>query len=753
MSTDDPDDPRRRATPQIGWSQRPKDAGGAALSRSAVTPMPAKLKAAQAAAASAAADRERPSSSLRRTFGSREDRGDRYSDVGAGSVEVVSPPRSQSVVPSTVAEPYDLDGALAPHLAWLEDDGRADLLGQLKRGDHGRALAMLSSAAKRFPRIVSITRATQLVERAAIARLTKRIGDFDSVAVVAGRPGPSHEAISLAALIDGTRTVDEIVRNSSLPRLRTLELLDDLIRRGAVEVRDPFVPSSVSGKSGELPSPRRTTPLATRSPHARPASVPPQRLPPGSAPKPASPKRPTPLAAALAAAAMREIPDLDEDVGARVTIPGPLPEGFGLREPEPSPAPRTVAAKDDGPSIAVEAIDPDSSQRGAAAIDESAKEELPAVLAFGLLSLPVRSPPPGPVSSERAATPTTRATRAETPLPGSVAAATEPQPTLVTPRDPALEKSKDARVKMETLKSAPHPAAVRAAEESDREARLAIEVLSARKNDLERTTESPIDAPKPPEPSGAGASPASSATSPVAEAPSRSVTAAEDAAKAVSAKTTTSDRPPLDRPAARALPSSRPAPLAKAPEVQTIVREATPRWFAPVMVLVGVALIGSAIAVYLSLRNAAEPPPIRDPGPPRDALTASATPTVGSVAVERPSAPPPADLPKVVRVRIDVTPRAARVTLDNVLLTAHPIDEMIPRDGKEHEIRIELAGYETVKKTFTGDGELNLTITLKQTGPTAPPPLPPPSVSTSVPTPNDPKPVTPNKPEEVYPTP
>lgn len=831
MANDEPEDPRRRATPQVGWTHRPKDLSSqAAVSRSAVTPMPAKLRAAQAMAsaqkttAQKTTERDLPASTTSRKDtrpSVREERGDRYSDLNGDRVDMVTPLASQvarsvaSSLPSALNEPYELEGALGPHLAWLEDEGRAELMGHLKRGDHPRALAMLGSAVKRYPRIVSITRAIQLVERAAIARLTKRVGDFDSIAVVAGRPGPSHEAISLAALIDGVRAIDEIVRMSTLPRLRTLELLDDLIRRGAVEVRDPYVQSSGKVPSGAAPSARRATPLAHRSPissnpnpEPRPASVPPQRLSGGVNPfgamrskRDVSPDAPlrsdtthssANLGRRAVAAAENAFPDLEEDVGARVTIPGPIPgEEHAWNQPTPSPSPalRVDAPPprfdDDGPSIAVEAIGPSSSEPdGQRSVEESALEEgLPAVLAFGLLSLPVRSsaapssPRAGEVSPSRSPEPSSVV--ASSAVQSSGAAVTEPQPTLVTPREPVTSPEKDGKVKMQTLKSAPDPEVVRAAERSDRESRGGVEVRSARRRDFEGTMESPVQAPPPPNipplPLKSTPSQPPSARTRAAITSSDPPRHASDAPKSDAPPSQRDTRVPSEAPGAPAEARSisagsasagsaiTPSAAANSPRVQTVERDATPRWVLPVMVLVGLAAIGSALAVYVSLRTATEPSPTRDPGAPHAAATTPASVVVVPRDSASSGATPttPSTVPSTMHVRIDATPRAARVTLDKVLLTAHPIDELILRDGKEHEIRVELAGYETFKKTFIGDGEVTLTITLKQlpqnaaSNPSQQPPEQPTTPTPNLPTSSTapPQPVRSAAPEEVYPTP
>src|SRR5690349_5864296 len=116
VSADDADDPRRRVTPQMGWLQNSgspsaKDAPLPSLSRSAVTPMPAKLRSAAQSAertgTGAQAQNKTTARDLPKTAPSTE-RGDRYSNLGA-SVDVVALSRGAG---STAGEPYDLEQSL-----------------------------------------------------------------------------------------------------------------------------------------------------------------------------------------------------------------------------------------------------------------------------------------------------------------------------------------------------------------------------------------------------------------------------------------------------------------------------------------------------------------------------------------------------------------------------------------------------------------------------------------------------------------
>ncbi len=130
-------------------------------------------------------------------------------------------------------EPYDLGAQLASHLAWLDDDGRGDLERHLARGDHRKALAMIAKAKSSYPKNVSIGRCAQIVERAAIARLLLRVTPLEAIGRIEGHV-EGKEARVVAGLFRGDATLDDALRGSPLPRLRTLELLEELLATGTL---------------------------------------------------------------------------------------------------------------------------------------------------------------------------------------------------------------------------------------------------------------------------------------------------------------------------------------------------------------------------------------------------------------------------------------------------------------------------------------------------------------------------------------
>ncbi len=166
---------------------------------------------------------------------------------------------------------------------------------------------MMGEARTRYPRIVSIVKAQQVVERAAATRLQRRIGPFDGVLVLHVRPPVARDAAKVVDLIDGKLTVDELLNRASVARLRALEILDDLVRRGAVEVRVPETKRDVFTERGSDPEvervPSRARPL--------PASL----ASPSSPRKgPIVPRRDTPEPmAARSGVASRRVELLDRD--------------------------------------------------------------------------------------------------------------------------------------------------------------------------------------------------------------------------------------------------------------------------------------------------------------------------------------------------------------------------------------------------------------------------------------------------------
>lgn len=86
-----------------------------------------------------------------------------------------------------------------------------------------------------------------------------------------------------------------------------------------------------------------------------------------------------------------------------------------------------------------------------------------------------------------------------------------------------------------------------------------------------------------------------------------------------------------------------------------------------------------------------------------------------------------------VQLRFSAVPLAARLTLDGKSLESNPAALTVAPDAQDHEIRAELAGFETFTKTVRFDRDASLEIMLQQIP--MPEPEPEPSATPSEPTP------------------
>lgn len=96
---------------------------------------------------------------------------------------------------------------------------------------------MINGAKENYPKNVSIVRVAQIIERAAIARLLARLGPSHAVGRYDLRAA-TKETRYIGQLFDGEATLDEALRASKLPRLKTLEIIYDLVAAGSVVLED-----------------------------------------------------------------------------------------------------------------------------------------------------------------------------------------------------------------------------------------------------------------------------------------------------------------------------------------------------------------------------------------------------------------------------------------------------------------------------------------------------------------------------------
>ncbi|MBK6520424.1 MAG: hypothetical protein IPG04_41440 [Polyangiaceae bacterium] len=149
----------------------------------------------------------------------------------------------------------------------------------------------------------------------------------------------------------------------------------------------------------------------------------------------------------------------------------------------------------------------------------------------------------------------------------------------------------------------------------------------------------------------------------------------------------------------------------------------------------GLAILAALGGIIYFVTSGPNPPPqspTQKPAPTAPA-TASLPPTavvVSTVSASVASGAATDAKPTLMRLALDLEPPYAKVYLDGALL---PKDKahMIPRDGKEHELRVEAAGYRKRKLKFTADGDVRLVVSLEvvpkeapRVAPTSPAPAP-----------------------------
>jgi hypothetical protein len=124
-----------------------------------------------------------------------------------------------------------------------------------------------------------------------------------------------------------------------------------------------------------------------------------------------------------------------------------------------------------------------------------------------------------------------------------------------------------------------------------------------------------------------------------------------------------------------------------------------------------VAVLLSFVAVIIALTRREPPPAPIVMAPTAASPTPAPTPT--PEPAKGPATAPPNALGDTMHLVVDASPREARVLLDDVLLTGHPVDQILPRDGKKHALRVEAIGYKTSKTTIEANADTKLIIALE----------------------------------------
>lgn len=137
-------------------------------------------------------------------------------------------------------DPAVLFDQLSAHLGWLAEDRRPEFRRLLLRGDLERAIRRLDEEQARFPRNVSIEKCRKIVERALLKRVSRRLEPTDRIPVLTGEVSsnkPRDPRVVIADRINGTASIDEVLRASPLPRLASLLAFEELVDRGVVSFK------------------------------------------------------------------------------------------------------------------------------------------------------------------------------------------------------------------------------------------------------------------------------------------------------------------------------------------------------------------------------------------------------------------------------------------------------------------------------------------------------------------------------------
>lgn len=583
-------------------------------------------------------------------------------------------------------ESYDLADALAPHLAWLTDEeARRDLFKQLKKGDHGRVLSVMVEERRRYPRNLSIGRAIQIVERAAIARLLGHIGPLELVPQRCGQPTLGRDPMLLFRLVDGRATFEDILRASPFSRLRSLEIFGELVRRRAVKVHDDLLPTSA------LPS-RNLESTA----------------------KPCGSMRPRIEA---------PVPFNDEDIDARATMPDPLEVATRAallrtaEESERPPKPKAFPSRAPTPEKPVpgrrETERQFTNSGFRPGVNELADPPTPMPRRVApVVRVDERSDLPERVEVKR---PGRRAAVHIAPVgTGALGSTARRVPRDESPIEPSTSITAAVPLVLETLPRVTQRAPVSVSPPPETVKRPSAPVdekpISERVPDTKRGAERVT----------IEVAPASLASETTAKStyqfvsPSVSELTDEPSLSRSSASTPT---PPRGSPASLSRLDAATSDVAMNHGAQGARERRLP---SGVLGLAAVAVLLSFVAVVIALTRHDAPPIVAQPTPIPTLAPQPTSPTTSA-----PLSPKGAS-PDTLRLVVDATPREARVYLDGVLLTGHPINQVLQRDGKSHELRVEAAGYRPRTETFEANEDTKLIVSLELVPPKAQPPPPPP---------------------------
>ncbi len=159
--------------------------------------------------------------------------------------------RAQGPIPR---DPAAVHAALDPLLAWMPEEQRPEVTRQLLCGEYDGVLRILSEHRQRYPKNLTISKAIEVVEDAAASRLLHDLGPLNSEIIVVGAEAAGRGNIgALLRLARQAATLGELLEKTPLGRVRTLQLVSQLVKEGTLAVRTVAKPTGFG--VGALSSP------------------------------------------------------------------------------------------------------------------------------------------------------------------------------------------------------------------------------------------------------------------------------------------------------------------------------------------------------------------------------------------------------------------------------------------------------------------------------------------------------------------
>lgn len=151
-------------------------------------------------------------------------------------------------------DPAAVHATLEPLLAWMPEDQRPEVTKQLLCGEYDGVLRILSEHRQRYPRNLTISKAIEVVEDAAASRLLHELGPLNSEIIVVGAESGRGNIGALLRLARQAATLGELLEKTPLGRVRTLQLVAQLVKEGTLAVRMVAKPTGFGAGAFSTPS-------------------------------------------------------------------------------------------------------------------------------------------------------------------------------------------------------------------------------------------------------------------------------------------------------------------------------------------------------------------------------------------------------------------------------------------------------------------------------------------------------------------